>query len=84
MDVRFTESASKDFRYWKRRELRIAKRIEQLCKAIQCNPFEGIGKPEPLKFDLEKCWSRRIDRIHRLVYRVERNAIIVISCRYHY
>lgn len=84
MDIHFTQSAYVDYQYWKRHAPRIARRIDQLCKDILQKPFEGIGKPEPLKFDLQGCWSRRIDRTHRLVYRIEDDIVIVISCRYHY
>lgn len=84
MEVRFTQAAYKDYLYWKRHDPRKSRRVEILCKDILLKPFEGIGKPEPLKFDLQGCWSRRIDRTHRLVYRVEKDDVIVISCRYHY
>ena len=60
------------------------KRINQLVKDIRRNPFEGIGKPEPLKGNLTGFWSRRIDDEHRLVYMVEDNRIIIISCKGHY
>jgi toxin YoeB len=101
MDVRFTESAHKDYLYWKKNDPRKSERIENLCRDIVRHPFKGIGKPEPLKFDLQGCWparhsrltarkeageggSRRIDRTHRLVYRVQEKQIVVLSCRYHY
>lgn len=84
MTVAFTESAYKDYEWWQRHEPKKAERIRKLCKDIETRPFEGIGKPEPLKFDLQNCWSRRIDHAHRLVYFVERKKITVISCRYHY
>ena len=84
MEVRFTASAHKDFLYWQKHDPRKETRIKQLCKDIEKNPFEGIGKPEPLKFDLQGCWSRRIDRTHRLVYTVEKKEIVIISCRNHY
>ena len=60
------------------------KRINQLIKEIQRNPFHGIGNPEPLKFDLSGFWSRKIDREHRLVYQVFDNEILIYSCKYHY
>jgi len=59
-------------------------KINELIKDIQKNPFEGKGKPEPLKYDLKGFWSRRIDREHRLVYRFENKEILIYSCRYHY
>jgi toxin YoeB len=84
MNVRFTKSAFADYRYWQQHDHRKVTRIQKLCIDIQKNPFEGIGKPEPLKFDLQGYWSRRIDRTHRLVYTVKKQKIMVISCRYHY
>ncbi len=84
MEIRFTESAHKDYQYWKRTDPKKTERIEKICKDALLHPFEGMGKPEPLKFDLQGCWSRRIDRTHRLVYRVTEKAIVVLSCRYHY
>ena len=84
MDIRFTASAHKDYLHWKRHDPRKAQRIDALCRNVLQHHFEGMGKPEPLKFDLQGCWSRRIDRVHRLVYRVEADAVTVISCRYHY
>lgn len=60
------------------------KRINQLVKDICRSPFEGIGKPEPLKENLSGFWSRRIDEVHRLVYVVEDNAVVIISCRGYY
>lgn len=59
-------------------------RIIKLLEEIQRNPFEGTGKPEPLKFNLKGCWSRRIDDEHRLVYQVTNDEIIIISCKFHY
>lgn len=82
--IRFTEEAMKDYRHWKRHDARKMRRVEILCNEAASHPFEGIGKPEPLKFDLQGCWSRRIDRTHRLVYQVDKEEIVVISCRYHY
>ena len=60
------------------------KQISKLIKAIKRDPFEGSGKPEPLKHDLAGYWSRRIDQEHRLVYEVQDDAIIIVQCRYHY
>ena len=63
--------------------LRHPKRILALLEEIRRTPFEGAGKPEPLRSQLAGCWSRRIDREHRLVYQVEENEIILLACRYH-
>ena len=76
--------AWEDYISWQTYDKKILKRINQLIKDIGRNPFEGIGKPEPLKGNLSGFWSRRIDEEHRLVYVVEDNAILIISCRGHY
>ncbi len=73
-----------DLHYWIETERRIALRIMRLIEAIMSDPFEGIGKPEPLKHEQPNTWSRRIDDEHRLVYVVYDNEIHFISCRYHY
>ena len=70
--------------YWQKNDKNILKRINTLIKDIKRNPFEGIGKPEPLKYELAGCWSRRINSEHRLVYEVREREIVIISCRYHY
>jgi len=63
---------------------KVLKRINRLIKEIKRNPFEGIGDPEPLKHNWSGYWSRRIDREHRLVYKVNDANLIVVQCRYHY
>ena len=84
MNVLFTENAWEDYLYWKRMDKKIVKRINELIKAIKRNPFEGIGKPEPLKYDLAGKWSRRITDEHRIVYQVVESNLIVYTFRYHY
>ena len=84
MKVRFTESAARDFEYWKQTSPSMVERIRALLESIQLSPFSGIGKPEPLKHDLSGCWSRRINREHRLVYRITEGQVLVIQCRFHY
>jgi len=84
MNVTFTPTALDDLRYWLKTDKRHAERILALLEEIRRTPFEGTGKPEPLRFQLAGCWSRRIDREHRLVYQVEEAEIVVIACRYHY
>ncbi|MDU0458271.1 MAG: Txe/YoeB family addiction module toxin [Geobacteraceae bacterium] len=84
MNVTFTPTALDDLRYWLKTDKRQAERILALLEEIRRTPFEGTGKPEPLRFQLAGCWSRRIDREHRLVYQVEETEIIVIASRYHY
>ncbi len=84
MLVEFTESANEDYRWWKEKNPKKAERIQSLLEDVENRPFKGIGKPEPLKFDLQGYWSRRIDKVHRLVYSVQGKKIMVISCRFHY
>ena len=80
----FDPKALEQLRYWTETDRRKATRILDLIEATLKSPVEGIGKPEPLKFELASCWSRRIDQEHRLVYRVEKGELIVLACRYHY
>jgi toxin YoeB len=84
MNITFTPTALDDLRYWLKTDKRQAERVLALLEEIRRTPFEGTGKPEPLRFQLAGCWSRRIDREHRLVYQVEETEIVVIACRYHY
>lgn len=73
-----------DLRYWVETDRRVALRILELAEAILRDPFAGIGKPEPLKYILAGCWSRRITQEHRLVYRVTAQRIDFLQARYHY
>lgn len=84
MRLVFDPNALEDLRYWVDKDRRKALKIIDLLEAVLKSPFEGIGKPEPLKFELSGCWSRRIDQEHRLVYRVDGKDLIVLCCRYHY
>ena len=84
MNIKFTEKGFEDFSYWTKTDKKKVKRILELIKDIQRHPFEGIGKPEPLKFNLQGFYSRRIDNEHRLIYKIDNNDIIIIACRYHY
>jgi toxin YoeB len=84
VNVTFTPTALDDLRYWLKTDKRQADRILALLEEIRRTPFEGQGKPEPLRFQLAGCWSRRIDREHRLVYQVEEEEIVVLACRFHY
>lgn len=84
MDITFLDDAWQDYLYWQQTKKKILKRNNQLIKDIQRNPFDGVGKPEPLKFDMSRLWSRRIDREHRLIYQVQDDCIIIVQCRYHY
>ena len=75
-----------DYLYWQHTDKRTVKRINELLRDAMRNPFEGMGKPEPLRFDLAGCWSRRINQEDRLVYKVDERSegLIVLQCRYHY
>ena len=80
----FEASAFEDFNEWANRDNKLHRKIIKLIKDIDRSPFSGLGKPEPLKHDLQGYWSRRIDDEHRLVYKVTDDAIVIISCRYQY
>ncbi len=84
MRIIFSENAWEDYISWLNEDKKMLKKINELIKDIQRRPFEGIGKPESLRFDLKGFWSRRIDREHRLVYQVIDNELLIYSCRYHY
>ena len=80
----WTDAAWDDYLYWQTQNKKTLKRINKLINDVKRSPFEGIGKPEPLKEHLSGFWSRRIDDTNRLVYAVDDQAITIISCRYHY
>jgi toxin YoeB len=80
----WTDDAWNDYLYWQTQDKKTLKRINKLINDVKRSPFEGIGKPEPLKENLSGFWSRRIDDTNRLVYAVDDHAITIISCRYHY
>ena len=80
----WTAEAWGDYVYWQGQDRKTLKRINKLISETQRMPFEGIGKPEPLKENLAGFWSRRIDDTHRLVYVVDHKQLTIISCRYHY
>lgn len=84
MKLIFSENAWKDYLYWQRTDKKILKRVNLLIREIQRTPYEGIGKPEPLKHGLSGYWSRRITDEHRIVYTSEENAIAIAQIRYHY
>lgn len=83
-NLEFDSDAFSDLSWWIQRDRRMSLRIIKLIEAVQREPFQGIGKPEPLKHDLSGCWPRRIDQQRRLVYQVLPEKIRVLSCRYHY
>jgi toxin YoeB len=80
----WTNDAWADYVYWQGQDKKTLKRINKLITDTKRSPFEGIGKPEPLKENLSGFWSRRVDESNRLVYAVNDSHITVISCRYHY
>jgi toxin YoeB len=84
MTLTFTPSAWNDYQWFQQHDRRLLKRINQLLDDVRRSPYEGIGKPEPLKGDLAGYWSRRINDEHRLVYKAMDDAVVVIACRYHY
>ncbi len=84
MLITFSENAWQDYLYWQKADKRVLKKINDLIKDIKREPFEGKGKPEPLKYDLSGYWSRRIDLEHRLVYQVIENELLIYACRFHY
>jgi len=89
MDIVFTKNGWEDFEYWMENDPETAIKIKELIKSIRKNPFNGIGKPEPLRYDLKGFWSRRISSEHRLVYKVSGTKGIdqkcfILQCRFHY
>jgi toxin YoeB len=84
MNLTFAPKAWDSYLYWQKTDRAIVKRINTLIKEIQRSPFEGIGKPEPLKHALSDFWSRRINDEHRIVYKVAEGNILIAQLRYHY
>ncbi len=84
MELGWTDLAWDDYLFWQKNDKTLLKRINELIKVIKRTPYEGIGKPEPLKFELAGKWSRRINEEHRLVYEIEKTRVLIYQCRYHY
>jgi len=84
MNIVFSKSAFADYIEWAKIDKKIFNRINDLIKDISRTPFKGKGKPEPLRNELSGFWSRRIDKEHRLVYKVENNNLYIVACKYHY
>lgn len=80
----WTKESWTDYLYWQKQDRKTLKRINRLILETRRLPYEGLGKPEPLKENLAGFWSRRIDESNRLVYAVDENQLTIISCRYHY
>ena len=84
MRLIFAEKAWEDYIYWQRTDKKILKRINTLIKEVKREPFEGLGKPEPLKHALSGYWSRRINDEHRVVYKIQSDSLLIAQLRYHY
>ncbi|PCI49242.1 MAG: Txe/YoeB family addiction module toxin [Moraxellaceae bacterium] len=84
MKLTFSEKAWEDYLHWQKTDKKILKRINALIKEIVRDPFEGVGKPEPLKHALSGYWSRRINDEHRMVYKVQDKSLLIAQLRYHY
>ena len=84
MKLIFSENAWEDYLYWQRIDKKILKRINLLVQDIKRTPYDGIGKPEPLKHALSGYWSRRINDEHRIVYRIANDSLFIAQLRHHY
>jgi toxin YoeB len=82
--IAFHQNAFEQYNEWAKTDKKLFERLHRLISETAKNPFDGIGKPEPLKADLKGYWSRRINDEHRLVYKVTEDQIIIIGCKYHY
>ena len=82
--VQWDFDAWEDYLYWQNHDKKVLRQINKLVKDISRSPFEGLGKPEPLRENLSGLWSRRINKEHRLVYLVRENTVLIFSCRGHY
>lgn len=84
MNKLFTDNGWADYVYWETEDRKTLKRINLLLNDIERNGNSGIGKPEPLIGNLSGYWSRRIDDVNRLIYRIDEDNIYILACRYHY
>ena len=84
MTISFVGRSWDDYNYWHKEDKKIFSRIQRLIKETTRDPFGGIGKPEPLRANLQGYWSKRINDEHRLVYKFENKQLTIISCRFHY
>ena len=84
MKVLWHEDAWKEFEYWLDKDLIKAKKVRKLIQEIQRTPYEGMGKPEALKHSLQGWYSRRINLEHRLIYKVDKDTLYILNCKYHY
>lgn len=84
MNITFTEKAWAGYVYWQTQDKKFLKKLNALIEEVTRTPFEGTGKPEPLRHELAGWWSRRISDEHRLIYRIKDGALEIVQCRYHY
>lgn len=84
MNKVWTDDAWEDYIYWQKQDKKTLERINKLIKSIDRNSFDSIGKPEPMKYDMQGYWSVRIDKENRLVYKVEDDNLYIVGCRHHY
>lgn len=84
MRLCFEAQAWEDYLHWQQTDRKLLRRVNELIRDTLRHPFEGIGKPEPLRHELAGAWSRRVDQEHRLVYVVEKGDLVVLQCRSHY
>lgn len=84
MNLKFTPEAWEDYLFWQKNDKKTLKRINELIHDCMSSPFQGLGKPEPLRHELSGFWSRRIDLYHRLVYRMQDSSFEIIAGRFHY
>lgn len=84
LDLLFLPEGWEDYLYWQTQDKKTLRRINALIRDIQRNPFEGLGKPEPLRGNYQGWWSRRIDEVNRIVYKTEAKQIVIAQCRIHY
>jgi toxin YoeB len=84
MNKSFSDNAWEEYTYWQTQDKKMLKRINTLLKDIDRNPYEGIGKPEPLKENWSGFWSRRIDSVNRIIYKIEKGQLIIVQCGSHY
>jgi len=80
----FVDESWEDYLYWQKNNKKYVNKINKLLKDISRQPFSGLGKPEPLKFQYSGFWTRRIDEEHRLIYKVKNDEILIAKCRFHY
>lgn len=84
MLIVFENLAWEDYLFWQKTDKKILQRINKLITETKRDPFQGLGKPEPLKYELSGAWSRRINSEHRLVYKLYNETLVILQCRYHY